>query len=348
MAATIRDVGRLAGVSRSTVSRVINRKGDVDARTEKNVWEAVKQLNYHPNTSARALVRQRTDTIGVMLADVSHPFSDKLIKGIQAVADTEGFGVAYYNTNDDLNSHRQIINTALDGAKVDGLIVVGSHLGDKQLLREISNRALCLALVERNFPDPAIPCVSVDNKAGAMMAVEHLIGLGHRRIGLITGNLSFQTAVDRMEGYKEALRRHGLPIAEELIAAAEYTTETGSVAMKHLLALPKPPTAVFACNDMMALNAMQIIGESGLRVPEDVAVVGFDDIVFASMVFPQLTTIRQPLYQMGFLAAQGLIERLRKGNKAEPFKKVLPVELVVRRSCGAGSLPHAAAAETRA
>ncbi len=335
MAATIKDVARLAGVSRSTVSRVSNGKGEVDPETQTRVWKAIKELNYHPNTSARALVRQRSDTIGVMVADVTNPFYEMIIKGSEAAANAAGLNVTFYSSYEDLAGHRQIILSALEGSKVDGLVVVGSHLGDKPTLLEMASRGLAISLIERNFADPAIPCVVSDNKGGARLAVEHLLSLGHKRIGFITGNLHYQTAIDRLDGYKETLSHHGIPIEDELIAFGDFQHRSGYEAMRQLLALPRRPTAVFASNDMMAIGAIQAAGEAGLNVPSDVAVVGYDDITFASMVYPQLTTIRQPLYEMGSLAAQGLIERLRKGRNAEPFKKFLSVELVVRKSCGA-------------
>lgn len=335
MPVTVHDVGRLAGVSRSTVSRVLNNKGGVNPKTAEKVWRAVKQLNYHPNISARALVRQRTDTIGVMLAAIWDPFYELIIQGIEAAANAEGLSVAFYNTGDDLAGHRRIITSALDGSRVDGLVIVGSHLGDKSTLLEMAGRGLAISLIERNFADPSIPCVTSDNKNGARLAVEHLLSLGHRRIGLITGNLHYQTAIERLEGYKETLVKHGIEVEDELIAIGLYTHRSGRQAMRQLLALPQPPTAVFACNDMMAMGAISAIGEAGLNVPDDVALVGYDDIVLANMMHPRLTTIKQPLHEMGFLAAQGLIERMRLGSRAAPFKKVLPVELVIRRSCGA-------------
>ncbi|NLG84894.1 MAG: LacI family transcriptional regulator [Firmicutes bacterium] len=335
MAVTIRDVAKLAGVSRSTVSRVINAKGEVDPQTAAKVWQAVKELEYHPNTSARALVRQRTDTIGLMLPDVTNPFYEKIIKGIEATTNAAGFNLTFYNTYEDLAGRRRMILSAIEGGKVDGLIIVGSHLGDKSTLLEMIARGLPISLIERSFSDPSIPCVVSDNKTGARLAVEHLLSLGHRRIGFITGNLHYQTAIERLEGYKETLSQHGIPIEDELIAFGDFEHKSGYEAMRQLLALPMPPTAVFASNDMMAIGAIQAIGEAGLSVPNDVAVVGYDDITFASMVHPQLTTIRQPLYEMGALAAQGLIERLKNGLETEPFKKFLPVELVVRKSCGA-------------
>ncbi len=335
MAATVYDVGRLAGVSRSTVSRVLNNKGGVDPQTAAEVWKAIKQLNYQPNISARALVRQKTDAIGVMLAAVFNPFYEQIIVGIEATANAAGLSVAFYNSYDDLAGHRSVIAGALDGSRVDGLIIVGSHLADKSTLLEMAHRGLAFSLIERNFTDPSIPCVSSDNKNGARLAVEHLLGLGHRRIGFITGNLHYQTAIERLEGYKETLIQHGAAVEDELIAFGDYTHKSGYEAMKHLLALPRRPAAVFASNDMMAIGAIRAIGEAGLTVPDDVAIVGYDDINLASMIHPQLTTIRQPLYEMGALAAEGLIGRLRLGNRAEPFKRLLPVSLVVRRSCGA-------------
>ncbi len=337
MMATIHDVGRLAGVSRSTVSRVLNGHSEVKPRTAELVWKAIDKLNYQPNISARALVRQRTDIIGVMLAEVTNPFYEAIVKGIEAAASAEGLSVAYFNTDEDLNGHRRVITSALDGSKVDGLIVVGSHLGDKSTLLEIAGRGLAISLIERSFADPIIPCVVSDNFGGATMAVEHLLGLGHERIGLIAGNLHYQTAIDRLDGYKSTLARHGLQYEDELIAYGDFRYKTGREAMKQLLALAKRPTAVFACNDMMAIGAMQAIGEAGLSIPRDIAVIGYDDIALAGVVFPQLTTIRQPLFEMGSLAAQGLIERMRMTDIAnfKPFKHSLPVELIVRGSCGA-------------
>lgn len=333
--ATIFDVGRRAGVSRSTVSRVLNSKGEVDPNTAETVWKAIRELNYHPNASARALVRQRTDMIGVMLAHVSDPFYEKIIKGIEAATSSRNMGVAFYNSDDDLQNHKLLITSVLESNKVDGLIVVGSHLGDRKMILEIIGRGFPIAMIERIFSDSKVPCVASDNRQGAVLAVEHLIQLGHRRIGCITGNLHYQTAIERLEGYKLTLERHHLPVEEELIAFGVFHSENGYEGMKQLLALSEPPTAVFACNDMMAFGAITAIKEFGLSVPDDIAVVGYDDIVFATMFYPQLTTIRQPLFEMGSLVAGSLIDRIVLGEEAEVVKKILPVELVIRKSCGA-------------
>ncbi|TCL60858.1 LacI family transcriptional regulator [Hydrogenispora ethanolica] len=332
---TIYDVGRRAGVSRSTVSRVLNGKNDVDPKTAAAVWQAVRELNYHPNASARALVRQKTDMIGVMLAHVSDPFYEKIIKGIESVAAARNMGVVFYNSDDDLQNHKLLIASVLESNKVDGVIVVGSYLGDKKTILEIINRGFPIAMIERYFTDSKVPCIVTDNRQGAVLAVEHLIRLGHRRIGCITGNLLYQTAIERLEGYKATLGNHQFAIEEELIAIGGFHYEKGYEGMKQLLSLNQRPTAVFACNDMMAFGAILAINEFGLSVPRDIAVVGYDDITFAAMFYPQLTTVRQPLFEMGSLAAQSLIDRIELGEDADIIKKILPVELVVRKSCGA-------------
>ncbi len=332
---TIYDVGRRAGVSRSTVSRVLNGRDEVDPQTAQAVWDAVRALNYHPNASARALVRQKTDMIGVMLAHVSDPFYEKIIKGIEAVANARDMGVVFYNSDDDLQNHQLLISSVLESNKVDGVVVVGSYVGDKKTLLEIIGRGFPIALIERFFSDAKIPCVMTDSRQGTVLALEHLIGLGHRRIGFITGNLLYQTAIDRLEGYKATLEKHRIPIEEELIAFGGFHYEKGYEGMKQLLALNERPSAVFACNDMMAFGAILAINESGLAVPQDIAVVGYDDIAFAAMFSPPLTTIRQPLFEMGTLMAQSLIDRIQLGDAAEIIKRVLPVELVIRKSCGA-------------
>jgi DNA-binding LacI/PurR family transcriptional regulator len=329
---TIYDVGRMAGVSRSTVSRVLNSKGEVDPKTAELVWEAVRKLNYHPNASARALVRKRTDMIGVMLAEVSDPFYEKIVKGIESVVNERNMGVFFYNSYDNLDDHKLIISSALEGSQVDGLVVVGSNLGDRKTLLEIINQGLPIAFIERYFTDAKITCVICDNKQGASAAVEYLLELGHRRIGCITGNLHLQTGIDRLDGYKSTLQKYGLPVEEELIALGNYQHSSGYEGMKQLLTLPEKPTAVFAANDMMAIGAILAIKEMGLLVPEDISVVGYDDITFAPMVYPQLTTIRQPLFEMGVLAARGLIDRITMGEQAEIVKRILPAELIVRKS----------------
>ncbi len=333
--ANIYDVARRAGFSRSTVSRVLNAKGEVDPNTAELIWAAVRELNYHPNASARALVRQRTDMIGVMLANVSDPFYEKIIKGIEAATLVHNLEVVFYNSDDNLQNHQLLISNVLETNKVDGLIVVGSHLGDHKALLEIIGRGFPIAMIERYFTDIKVPCAVADNRQGAGVAVEHLIRLGHRRIGCITGNLHYQTAIERLEGYKTSLVNHQLVVAEELIALGDFHYETGYDAMKQLLALPERPTAVFACNDMMAFGAIAAIREAGMAVPGDLAIVGYDDIAFTTVFNPQLTTVRQPLFEMGSLVTKSLIDRIRFGEAAPVVKEVFPVDLVIRKSCGA-------------
>jgi LacI family repressor for deo operon, udp, cdd, tsx, nupC, and nupG len=333
--ANIFDVSRLAGVSRSTVSRVLNNKGEVDVKTAERVWTAVKALNYHPNASARALVRHKTDMIGVLLADVTDPFYQKLVKGLESVTRPLNIEVVYYNTYENFENRKNGIFSMIHSGKVDGLTIVGSRLEELGIVLELLDYSLPVALIERDLPQKNVTSVISDNYHGARLAVEYLKGLGHTRIGCITGNMHFQTVIDRVEGFKDAMRRYSLPLPESYIVTGNGDHETGYLGMKRLLALTPRPTAVFACSDMMALGAIRAVNERGYTVPEDISVLGYGDLVFASMFYPQLTTIRQPFFQMGAIAALMLIDQIRTGKQADTFKKVLPAELVERKSCKA-------------
>jgi LacI family repressor for deo operon, udp, cdd, tsx, nupC, and nupG len=333
--ANIFDVGRMAGVSRSTVSRVLNNKGEVDAHTAERVWTAIKSLNYHPNASARALVRHKTDMIGVLLGDITDPYYQKLIKGLESVTRPLNVGVVYYNTYQDFENRKTGILAVINSGKVDGLVIVGSRLEERTIVLELLEHALPVALVERDLSGVKVSSVSSDNRQGSELAVEYLKGLGHNRIGCITGNLDLQTAIDRFAGFKDAMARCRLSLPEAYIVTGNGDHDSGYLGMKRFLELDPQPTAVFACNDMMALGAIQAANESGYRVPEDISVLGYDDLVFAPMFYPQLTTVRQPFFQMGAIAALALIDQITTGKPTGILKKILPVELVERKSCRA-------------
>jgi LacI family repressor for deo operon, udp, cdd, tsx, nupC, and nupG len=333
--ANIYDVGRLAGVSRSTVSRVLNNKGEVDAKTAERVWTAVKSLNYHPNASARALVRHKTDMIGVLLGDITDPYYQKLIQGLESVTRPLNVGVVYYNIYQDFANRKTGILAVINSGKVDGLMIVGSRLDERTIVLELLDCGMPIALVERDLSGIKVSSVLSDNQLGSRLAVEYLKGLGHTRIGCITGDLHWQTAIERFAGFNDAMARHRLPLPESHIVTGNGAHESGYLGMKRFLALTPQPTAVFACNDMMALGAVQAANESGYSVPEDISVLGYDDLVFAPLFYPQLTTVRQPFFQMGAIAALALIDQIATGKQAAILKKVLPVELVERKSCRA-------------
>lgn len=338
--ATIMDVAREAGVSRSTVSRVLNNRGEVDAETSQRVRAAIAKLDYFPNASARALAKQKTDTIGVMLADLSDPFYERMIKGIQQVADQHHYSVAFYNSRDDLTDHRNIVSSALRGNRVDGLLIVGSYIGDSDTVLHLISSGLPIALIERYTDHPSVPCVVCDNVGAAKIATKHLLNMGHTRIGCITGRLDFQSGIDRLMGFREALAEHSVSIDEELIIQGNFQNNCGYRAMLRLMEMSNPPTAVLASNDMMAIGAIRAASELGIGIPEDVAIMGFDDITFAAMIHPQLTTMRQPLFKMGSFAAEQLIHVINHGHSTTRnegtigAKEVLQAELVVRKSCG--------------
>lgn len=338
--ATIMDVAREAGVSRSTVSRVLNNRGEVDAETLARVNAAITKLDYFPNASARALAKQKTETIGVMLADLSDPFYEQIIGGIQQIADQHKYSVAFYNSRDDLTDHGNIVASAIRGNRVDGLLIVGSSTRDANLIQGLIATGLPVALIERNVENPHVPCVVCDNVQGAKVATEHLIKLGHRRIACIAGKLDYQSGLDRLIGFRAACAKHYVVVDDGLIVAGRFQNNGGYTAMLQLMQMEHRPTAVFACNDMMAIGAIRAASELGIRIPEDVAIVGFDDIQFASMIHPQLTTMSQPLFAMAARATKQLIDAMsRKNSKGTSDfvvseKQVFSAELIVRKSCG--------------
>ncbi len=338
--ATSQDVADLAGVSRTTVSFVLNNVPGVKIteETRQRVLEAARQLDYYPTSAARILASGKTCRIGLVLCEqrdhlIADAFLPSFLRGVSDLAHQEGYRVVFQSTGDKTGEAAYV--SLLREQHVDGLIVSGPRSNDHQLYR-LHEEGYPLVLHGR-LPDCALPFVDVDNVGGARKAVSHLIGLGHRRIGLITNApLSYTSSQDRLAGYRQALQEAGLPLDEGLIRYGEFSPESGRKAMESLLALPSPPSAVFVASDVVALGAMTAVRECGVRIPQDVALVGFDDLFLAAYVSPPLTTVRLPAYGLGWAAGDLLIRLIND----EPVERrmLLESELVIRRSCG-GSGP---------
>jgi DNA-binding LacI/PurR family transcriptional regulator len=331
------DVAKLAGVSRTTVSFVLNDVPDVkiSQETRQRVLEAARELNYYPTAAARSLASGKTHRIGLILGEgqkrlSADAFLPGFLQGVTASVHQRGYLVVLQMA-EDVPSHEAFARL-LREQQVDGLILSGPRSGDP-VLAELAEEHFPLILHGR-LADSTLPCVDVDNKAGAYQAVTHLIGLGHRRIGFISNApLSYSGTQDRFAGYKQSLAEFDLPLDGELVRTAAFLPETGRAAMEGLLALSRRPTAVFVASDVVATGAMAAIRDDGLRIPEDMAVVGFDDIFLAAHLRPPLTTVRVPAYGLGWTAAQVLIS-LIEGDE-DVSSVVLETELVVRESCGA-------------
>lgn len=326
---TIKDIAKKVGVSPSVVSRALNNKYGVKAETRERIVRTAKEMGYLPNILAQGLVTRKTNTIGVVMADISEPFFSQLIKGMNLVADETGYTLIYYNSYESL-VERSALEHMIKAQRVDGLIIVGSRIKEDEYL---SGRTweVPLVLVERRLTAPGLNCVWVDSITGAYKATRYLIDQGHRRIAHICGTLGFQVALDRLEGYKRALADTGLPYAEELVASGHFVWQDGYTATKEVLKQTPRCTAVFAGNDTMAYGALQAIAESGLEVPRDIAVVGFDDLEFSLLTNPPLTTVRQPRMEMGKKAVSILVSILA-GKAEEGVKISLTPELIIRRS----------------
>jgi len=324
---TIREVALRAGVSYQTVSRVINNSPDVAEATREHVRRVIAELDYHPNAQAVSLSRNRTDIVGVIVDTITESFFTHIVDGATRALRCRG-RFTLLATVDDATQF-DVVDTLQRSRRIDGLIIVlplASSLG----LGRLAPSRVPTVHVDLQY-DMDVYGISVDNYQGAYAATEHLITLGHRRIGVIAGRRDIPVGQLRLDGYQAALRDHGLPFDPALIAPGDFTFESGLAGAEQLLLLADPPTAIFACDDPMAIGALHVAARRGLRVPEDLSVIGFDDTPEAARCWPPLTTMRQPLGRMGELAAD-LVCRLIDGETPEQSRYVLASELVVRAS----------------
>jgi LacI family transcriptional regulator len=328
---SLEDIARLSGVSRSTVSRVINDRPYVSPESRDRVLRIIREHNFRPNLTARALASRRSKVIGILIPhDVSdlftEPFFPILIKGITLVSNQLGYSVTLWLATVS-GEQSEFYATAFNESVIDGLVIASATF-DMTCLNWLSTLTKPVVFVGATPPSMANSChVDVDNRQGALLATYHLVEQGCRRIGMIEGRPQIVND-NRRQGYMDALRVAGLPVDSALmIPNGQYTESSGYACMQTLLA--RGVDGVFAANDMMALGAMRAIREANLRVPEDIAVVGFDDLPFAALTTPPLTTVRQPVSQLGEEATRLLIQLL-EGDGAVPPGKTLPVELQIR------------------
>ncbi len=328
---TMKDVARLAGVSVQTVSCVVNGTGSISARTRQRVLHAIGELNYRPDPIARSMRTRQTCLIGLLVLDITNPVHAVIAEAVESAAHASGYKVVLYNVSNSPERERESLEAVAEGL-VDGLVIVNS-VDRERTLHFLAEERIQSVLIDCES-DSAVPTVMVDNFRAAYVATEHLIRLGHKRIAHISGSAPMVISQQRLQGYRRALADHGLTyerVVYLLKACWDWDYAAGYRAMRELLADDPCPTAVFAASDQMAIGTYRAIAEAGLRIPQDISVVGFDDIEAAAYAAPPLTTIRQPFTDMAARAVAALL-RLMDGQRVDEVLHVLPFELVVRGS----------------
>ena len=330
---TLNDVAREAGVSATTVSHVINGTRFVAPETSERVLKAIERLHYEVNFNARNLKSGRSRAIGVLISDVTNPHFSGVVRGVEDVAHRAGYQIILCNTDEDPEKELAYLRM-LRGKGVDGVLMVPTGTRH-EYLDHLGQAAFPLVFVDRVLPGIPADSVLADNVAGARDAVSHLIGLGHRRIGIIARVVRGGIPSQRLEGYRDALREHGIGEDPDLVRDANARREEGFEQTIALLDLPQPPTAIFCAHNVTTLGALAALDARDRRIPDDVALVGFGDFEWASLMRPRLTTVVQPEVAMGERAAEFLIERIEDRRGDAPRRAVLPVHLAIRESCGA-------------
>jgi LacI family transcriptional regulator len=331
---TIYDVARIAGVAPITVSRVINNSGYVSPETRARVEKTIAELGYVPNRLAQGLRSKQTHTLGLVITDITNPFWTTVARGVEDATHAAGFNVILCNTDESEDKQDKYVRVLLQ-KQVDGFIIVPARSSDDAVsLIQKANVPLVVMDRKVGILVDTVRCDSVD---GAYKLVKHLIDLGHKRISVLSGSASVSTAVDRVQGYRKALKESGLPVDESLILSREFTQAAGYAMMEQIISQEPRPTAIFAVNNFIAIGAFKALTDMNLRVPDDMSMVAFDDLPPALVMEPFLTVAAQPAYDMGHRATTLLLDRLSGELPEELQNIVLPTELIVRASTRAVS-----------
>jgi LacI family transcriptional regulator len=330
MAVTIFDVAERAGVSISTVSRVLNGKDRVHADTARRVQEAVNELGFRQNALARALVTRRSEMVGLVIPKVNDPFHFEIVRGVEDAVSASNHSLLIVSQTRNEGEERNL--SPFQRGLVDAIIAVAVDLNRAEMA-DLLHRNVPVVLIQRTRGDD-IPAFVVDNYGGACQLAEHLLTHGYRRFAYISGSNLTCDSAERQRGLRDVLSGAGLLLGERYIVQGDYLRGSGYRAMQALLELDPLPEVVFAANDQMASDALIAITERDLRVPNDIAIAGFDDIPLASYITPGLTTVHQPTYELGFQAAKAALNMVKEEKPIESKQVVLPTRLVVRHSCG--------------
>lgn len=331
---TLKELAERLGVSSMTVSRALNDHPNVSPVTRAKIKQLAQHLNYRPNGIAQSLVQQRTNTIGVIFPEITFSFFPQVLKGIEEVAYQAGFHIIITISNDQTEREREAIHS-LEAKRVDGILIsLAQNTVDSASFEYLKRERIPFVFFDRNLNGFDANCVLINDREAAARITEHLIQIGYKTLGHLAGPMTLSICRDRMAGFTSALQKYHLPIIPEFIIETKFDQRSGYEAMRQLLRRDPLPRAIFVATDPMAISAYQAIKEAGLKVPDDIAVVGFADLDAASIVAPSLTTIRQPAYEMGKMSAQILLEDIYKQTPTYDQKIILDTQLIIRESCG--------------
>ncbi len=328
---TIADVAKLARVSKMSVSRVLNGQTGVSEATRQRILEAVSQLGYVPNSGPRARITSKL--VALLIPDITTTYMGEILRGVSGAADRLNYGLMLY-TQGSVN-HAQRTNyylSLLNNSLVDGVLLV-VPLDYEVIVDDLKSRRLPYVIIDHHSDAEDEPSVTATNRKGVRDAMRHLLALGHRRIGFITGRMDVACSLDRLQGYRDGLAEVGLPFDAELVREGDFMQPTGFQHTQSLLQQQTPPTAIIASNDVMAFGAMDAAKASGLSIGDQLSIIGFDDVFMASQTYPPLTTVRQPMAAMGETALE-LLVTLLEGRTALTTRRELPTELIIRESTG--------------
>lgn len=331
--ATISDIARQANVSRTLVSRVLNNKPGVSPENRKKILEIIEENNYIPNGLAKSLVLQKTDTIGVVMDDLCNEFFFKLISGLQDAAEAQDYNILFCSGQKDMATRMKYVDY-LTGGCTDGIIAYGSRFDDEELFRYVAAKSTNSVLIENDLNDCSADKILLDNFHGAYTATEHLIKQGRKNIIHVTCDMNYDVGLERFNGFVQAMHDYRMPLGPDSILYADHFEDVAYQQMQRRLSQGTRPDACFAGADKPAFGVIRAAMEAGLSVPGDLAVIGFDDDVSDSkdILFPPLSTMRQPLYEMGQAGVSLLIDRIRHPGR-EPITETFQAELILRETC---------------
>jgi LacI family transcriptional regulator len=334
--ATIRDVARLAGVSVTTVSNALNTPGRVSPALSARVHAAVEKLGYAPDAAARSLRKRTSSLIGMVVADITNPFFSELFEAVENAAAMRGYSMLLCNSGEAFAREEKHL-AMLRAQRIDGLILAPTGAIAVNRASILASLDVPIVLVDRGMVELGYDAVVLDNRRAGELATAHLLSAGHRRIGLINGPEILRTAADRLQGYREMLLAAGIPFDPDLVLDGRYRETEAYAATLRLLTASNPPTALFATNNVMTIGVMRAIADAGLACPRDISVVGIDDFPWAGAFTPRLTTVAQPVADMGREVLDMLIGRMTRARTGPGETRILPPRLIARESTTAPS-----------